>query len=159
MFQNHTFVDPLQNRCSRIIHKIHRKTPVLESLFKRKFRSRHSQMLWKIIVLSKVCKFHGKAHVSESSFEKLQVLRNATLLKRDSNTGFFRWTLWIIQEYIFFKGSMNGSFWNTMRLLKSTFFDRIPPLVASDTFRFLPCNFIKKIDSGKDVNLWILQNF
>ena len=30
MFQNQPFIDPLQNRCSWIIHKIHRKTPVLE---------------------------------------------------------------------------------------------------------------------------------
>ena len=34
VFQNHPFVDPLQNRCSWIIHKIYRKTPVLKSLFK-----------------------------------------------------------------------------------------------------------------------------
>ena len=29
----HPFIDPLQNRCSWIIHKLHRKKPVLESLF------------------------------------------------------------------------------------------------------------------------------
>ena len=35
MFQNQSFVDPLQNRCSWKIHKIHGKTSVLESLFKK----------------------------------------------------------------------------------------------------------------------------
>ena len=34
VFQNQPFVYPLQNRCSWIIHKIHGKTSVLESLFK-----------------------------------------------------------------------------------------------------------------------------
>ena len=34
VFQNQPFVDPLQNRCFLIIHKIHGKTLVLESLFK-----------------------------------------------------------------------------------------------------------------------------
>ena len=29
------FIDPLQNRCSWIIHKLHRKKPVLESLFNK----------------------------------------------------------------------------------------------------------------------------
>ena len=34
VFQNKLFVDSLQNTCSWIIHKIYRKTPMLESLFK-----------------------------------------------------------------------------------------------------------------------------
>ena len=45
-------------------------------------------MYFKIIVL-KVCKFHRKTPVSESSLIKLQALRTPSLLKRDSNTGFF----------------------------------------------------------------------
>ena len=35
MFQNQPLIDPLQNRCSWIIHKIHWKKPVLESLFNK----------------------------------------------------------------------------------------------------------------------------
>ena len=35
MFQNHPFIDPLQNRCSWIIRKIHRKKPVSESFFNK----------------------------------------------------------------------------------------------------------------------------
>ena len=35
MFQNQPFIDPLQNRCYWIIDKIHRKKPVLESLFNK----------------------------------------------------------------------------------------------------------------------------
>ena len=34
VFQNQLFVDPLQNKCSLLNHKIPRKTPMLESLFK-----------------------------------------------------------------------------------------------------------------------------
>ena len=33
-FQSKPFVDPLENRCSWIIYKIHRKAPEFESLFK-----------------------------------------------------------------------------------------------------------------------------
>ena len=35
MFQNQPFIDPLQNSCSWIIRKIHKKKPVLESLFNK----------------------------------------------------------------------------------------------------------------------------
>ena len=38
----------------------------------------------------KVCKFHRKTLVSESSLIKLQALKTPTLLKRDSNTDFFQ---------------------------------------------------------------------
>ena len=38
MFQNQPFVDALQNRRFSKIHKIHRKTPVLESLFNKAAR-------------------------------------------------------------------------------------------------------------------------
>ena len=34
VFENQPFIDALQTRCSWIIQKIHRKTPMLESLFK-----------------------------------------------------------------------------------------------------------------------------
>ena len=34
VFKKHSNVNPIQNRYSRIIHKIHRKTLMLESLFK-----------------------------------------------------------------------------------------------------------------------------
>ena len=44
-------------------------------------------MFFKIIVF-KVCKFLSKAPVLESSLIKLQALKTATLLKRDSNTDF-----------------------------------------------------------------------
>ena len=33
VFKNQPFIDSIQNRCSWIIHNIHRKKPVLESLF------------------------------------------------------------------------------------------------------------------------------
>ena len=35
VFPNQPFIDHLQNRCSRIIHKIDSKKPVLESLFNK----------------------------------------------------------------------------------------------------------------------------
>ena len=49
VFQNEPFVDHLQNTCSSIIHKIHRKTPMFESPFLINLKSRHSQMVFKII--------------------------------------------------------------------------------------------------------------
>ena len=65
------------NRGSWIIHKIQRKIPALESLF----RSSHSQMFFKIVVPRKVDR---KASVSESFLIRLQALRTTTLLKRGS---------------------------------------------------------------------------
>ena len=57
-------------------------------------------MFFKVIVF-KACKFHRKTSVFESYLMNLQVLRTATLLKRDSNTGFLLLILRIIQEYLF----------------------------------------------------------
>ena len=82
-------------------------------------------------------------------FNKVTVLRTATLLKRDSNTGFFLWILRIIQEQLFCRGSMNGWFWNTSCLFKNTFFYRTSPVAASYSFRFPACNFSKKETEAK----------
>ena len=58
--------------------------------FKTKFRSNHSQMFFKIIVLKKFHrKFHRKASVSESSLIKLQIVRTASLLKERLQQMFF----------------------------------------------------------------------
>ena len=70
-------------------------------------------MFFKITFL-KSCKFHRKAPASESLI-KLQALRSATLLKRDSKTGFFLWNL------------QNRASW----------------VAVSDSFKFPICNFIK----------------
>ena len=67
-------------------------------------------MFFKIIVF-KASKFHRKTSVFESYLMNLQVLRTATLLKRDSNTGFFAANF---ENYsripILCRGSMNGWF-------------------------------------------------
>ena len=65
-----------------------------------------------------------KAPVSESSLINLQALRTPTLLKRDSNTGFFL-------------------------CFKNTFFHRPSLAAAAESFRFLACNFIKKETPAK----------
>ena len=45
---------------------------------------------------------------------------------------------------ILYRGSMNGSFCNTLRLFKNTFFYRTSPVATSDSFRLPACSFIKK---------------
>ena len=106
------------------------------------FRSRRSQMFFKII---KVCKFHRKAPVLESSLIKLQALRTATFSKRDSNTGFLLWILWIIQKHLFCVEDLWTAGSETpVRLFKNTFFYRASPVAASDSLRFPACSFIKK---------------
>ena len=66
VFQNQSFVDHLQNRCSWIIHKIQRKIPMLESLLNKVYQWTYTD------VLKNNFKFHGKAPVSESSLIKFQ---------------------------------------------------------------------------------------
>ena len=88
--------------------------------------------------------------MSESSLIKFQVLKTATLSKRDSNTDFLLLILWIIQEHLFCRWYMKGWFWNTsVPLFKNTFFYRTSPVAASDSFRFPACNFIKKETPAK----------
>ena len=107
-------------------------------------RSRGWQMFFKII-LFKVCKFLSKAPVLESSLIKLQALKTSTLLKRDSNTGFLLWILWIIQKHLFCVQVLWTAGSETpVRLFKNTFFYSTSPVAASDSFRFLACSFIKK---------------
>ena len=82
---------------SWIIHKIHRKTPVLKS-----------------------------------SLLKLHALRTVTLLKRDSNTGYFLWNL--------------RNFWEHFQWL----------LLTVSGFQL--ATLLKK-KLKKDIFMWILQNF
>ena len=102
-------------------------------------------MFFKIIVFKKVCKFHGKAPVLETFLRKLQTLRTATLIKRDSNTGILLWILSIVQKPLFCVEDV----WTVgsetpVRLFKNSFFNKTFPVAASDSFRFPACSFIKK---------------
>ena len=107
-------------------------------------RSRGWQMFFKII-LFKVCKFLSKAPVLESSLIKLQALKTKTLLKRDSNTGFLLWILWIIQKHLFCVEVLWTAGSETpVRLFKNTFFYRTSPVAAYVSCRFSACSFIKK---------------
>ena len=108
------------------------------------FRSRRSQMFFKIVVF-KVCKFLRKAPVLESSLIKLQALKTATLLKRDSNTGYLSWILWIAQKHLFcVEDVWTAGSETPVRLFKNTFFNRTFPVAASDSFRFPPAALLKK---------------
>ena len=115
MFQSQAFVDPLQNRCSWIIHKIH--TPVFESLFKKSLQMctdvLQNNCFWKV----------RKAPLSESSLIKLQVLRTSTLSKKDSNR-------FLLVKFANF--------------FKITLFYRPSLAAASNSFRFPACNISKK---------------
>ena len=80
-----------------------------------------------------------------SSLIKLQALRTATLLKIDSNIGFLQWILWIVQKHLFYvKDVWTAGSETLVRLFKNNFFNRLPPVAASDSFRFSACSFIKK---------------
>ena len=58
---------------------------------------------------------------------------------------------------VFFNKVAGRLLWN-LRNFKNTLFYWTSPAAASDSFRFPPCNLLKK-RSRKDVFLWILQNF
>ena len=108
------------------------------------FRSRRLQMFFKIVVF-KVCKFLRKAPVLESSLIKLQALKTATLLKRDSNTGYLSRILWIAQKHLFcVEDVWTAGSETPVRLFKNTFFNRTFPVAASDSFRFPPAALLKK---------------
>ena len=84
------------------------------------------------------------------SLIKLHTLWTATLLKRDSNTGYLLWILWIIQKHLFCVEDLWTAGSETpVRLFKNTFFYRTSSVAASDSFRFPACNFIKKETQGK----------
>ena len=80
----------------------------------------------------------------ESSLIKLQALRTATLLKRDSNTGILLWILWIIQKHLFCVEDGTAGSETPVRLFKNTFFNRTFSVAASESFRFPPAAFLKK---------------
>ena len=83
-----------------IIHKIHRKITMLESLFKIKFRSRHSEMFFKFLI--------SQESVCVGVFlNKVAGPITATLLNRDSNTRDFLWNL-----RNFFPEHFYCCFWN-----------------------------------------------
>ena len=83
--------------------------------------------------------------MSESSLIKLQALRTATLLKRDSNTGILLWILWIVQKHLFcVEDVWTAGSETPVRLFKNTIFNRTFPVAASGIFRFPTCSFIKK---------------
>ena len=62
---------------------------VLKSKLYNSFLSSRSQMIFKTGVLNNYPMFTGKKPMLESLFNKVAVLKPATLLKRVSNTGVF----------------------------------------------------------------------
>ena len=114
-FQTQPFVDPLQNRCFWIIHKIYGRTPVLESLFKWSLKASihrfSSKFSWKFVNSKSL-------HISLGStcvgvfFNRFAGPWTAALLKRDSNTGFFS-VKFVNYPITPCRGSINGWFWKT----------------------------------------------
>ena len=96
------------------------------------------------------CKFYRKAHVLEYSFIILQTLRTATLWKRDFNSGFFLWILWITQKHLFCVEDLSSAGSETpVCLCRNILFCRTSPVTVSDSFRFPACNSIKKETPAK----------
>ena len=99
------FIDPLQNRCSWI--KLTGKN-LCWSLFLIKLQ------LWEPATLLKkaptqvfsceICKLFKNNYFEETLWTSTSKL----YLKRDSNTGVLLWILWISQEHLFCRGSING---------------------------------------------------
>ena len=56
------------------------------------------------------CKLHWKALVLESLFKKIAGWRSATLLKNDSNTGVFLWSLQKFSENLFLQNTSGDCF-------------------------------------------------
>ena len=90
-------------------------------------------------------KIHRKKLVLESLFSKDAVQRTWNFIKEGSNTGVFLWILWIIQEHLFCRGSMNDCFWNTSA---GSFFNKVASMTAwrhlqYQRDRYLSVNFVK----------------
>ena len=63
-----------------------------------------------------------RKHLCWSVFSiKLQAFRPITLLKRESNTGYFLWILQNFQEHLFWRTSANGCFWHTHDIWHGTY--------------------------------------
>ena len=93
--------------------------------------------LWNLPNFKEFGKFHRKAPVLESPFNKLQVFRPATLLKRDSNTGVFLWTFY---EHIFLHilaaSLYRGVFKTRPSIYDGMFFAKIVTLTTSTRYFF-----------------------
>ena len=100
-----------QNRCFWIIHKIHRKKPVLKSFFKVFFIVLGPCNVIKEDSSTGAFLLNFQNFLEHLYFEEhLWTSVSKLFLKRDSNTGVLLWILWIIQEHLFCKGSTNGWF-------------------------------------------------
>ena len=62
-----------------------------------------------VLYSHKFCKFQRKPSLMKSPFIKVAGLSSATLLIRDSSTGFFLWNLQNFKEHLFCRTSANGS--------------------------------------------------
>ena len=81
----------------------------------------------------------------ESFLIKLQVLRTATLLKRDSNTGILQWILWIVQKHLFCVEDVWAAGSETpVRLFKNTFFKEHLQWLLLTVSSFLLPTLLKK---------------
>ena len=122
MFENQPFIDPLQNRCSWITDKIHRKSLFLiklqlwepSTLFKKAPTQVFSCEIW----------IPFKNNYFE---EHLWTSASKLYSKRDSNTVFSPWILWISQEHLFCRRSLNGWFWCTSA---GSLFNKVASLTA-----------------------------
>ena len=90
------------------------------------FKSSPSQIFFKIDVLKNFTSFTGKHLCWSLLLIKLQTLRPATLLKRDSNTGVF--------------------LWNWRSFFKNSFFYRTPSVASSVVFAAKQRNNINNIN-------------
>ena len=95
-----------------------------------------------------------------SSLIKLQGPRTSTLLKREFNTGFFQWILWIIQKHLFCVEDLwtAGSETPVCPFLRTSFFTEHLQWLLLSVSGFQPATLLKKRLQQRHF-LWILQNF
>ena len=100
-----------QNSTSQVfVIKISRRYWI-GTVWTRKGRSSHSRYSVKKGVLKNFANFTGKCPCWSLFLKKLQALSPDILLKRDSNTDAFLWSLRNFYKHLFWRTSANESFW------------------------------------------------
>ena len=103
VFQNQPFVDLLQNRCSWIIHKIHRKTLMLELLFYKHLvlQNISSGCYWKFLVSG--LQLHYKIETTAKMFfcEFCKMFKDIISFGRTPQLLAFICELWVFQNTSF----------------------------------------------------------
>ena len=132
------FIDPLQNSCPWIIHKIHRKKPVLESLLIKLQFWGPATLFKKTPTQTLSCEI-SKLFKNSYFEEHLWTSASKLHLKRDTNAGAFREFCELFKIIYFVEG------------LRTALFNKIASLTPWTHLTVL------ERDSSTGISLWILS--